>query len=191
MLPFRLISSRFNSKGKRISRNVRRLRLRSEIELLKNRIRLPRRQNGQPKRQSGWPKRQSGWSRNKNEIRPKRRKGSLRRRKNESAVKKRNEIRFQGSKKSAKKKLSANKRSLRRLNGSDQRRKINLPGKLLQMLQKERKRPQLLPQRRKLKVLVSRVSPPFSQQGQLNSNLRKFNKSISPNTLPKLNRTHK
>jgi hypothetical protein len=46
MLPFRLICSRFNSKGKRISRNVRRLRLRSEIELLKNRIRLPRKQSG-------------------------------------------------------------------------------------------------------------------------------------------------
>ena len=49
MLPFKPICSRFNSKGKRISRNVRRLRLRSEIELLKNRIRLSR-------RQSGWPK---------------------------------------------------------------------------------------------------------------------------------------
>ena len=46
MLPFRLICSRFNSKGKRISRNGRRLRLRSEIELLKNRIRLPRKQSG-------------------------------------------------------------------------------------------------------------------------------------------------
>ena len=47
----------------------------------------------------------------------------LRRRlRNESAVRKRNEIRLQRSKKSkksAKRKLNANKRSLRRLNGSD------------------------------------------------------------------------
>ena len=49
MLPFRLISSRFNSKGKRISRNARRLRLRSKIELLKNKIELKRRQSGCPK----------------------------------------------------------------------------------------------------------------------------------------------
>ena len=89
MLPFRLICSRFNSKGKRISRNVRRLRQRSEIELLKNRRRLPRRQ--------------SGWPRNKNERRPKKRKGWLRRRlRNESAVRKMNEISLQRSKRTAK-----------------------------------------------------------------------------------------
>jgi hypothetical protein len=32
MQPYRPICSRFNNKGKRISRNVRRLRLRNEIE---------------------------------------------------------------------------------------------------------------------------------------------------------------
>ena len=188
MLPFRLISSRFNSKGKRISRNVRRLRLRSKIELLKNKIELKR-------RQSGWPKnlKSKGLLRSRNQNERRKREIGLQRRRlrNESAVRKRIEISLQRSKKSAKRKLSANKRSLRRLKGSDQRRKINLPDKLLQMLQKERKRPLLLPQLSKLKVLVSRVSPPFSQQGQLNSNLRKFNKPISPNALPKLNRTHK
>ena len=195
MLPFRLISSRYNSKGKRISRNVRRLRLRSKIELLKNKIELKRRQSGWPKRQSGWPKnlRSKGLLRSRNQNERRKREIGLQRRRlrNESAVRKRIEISLQRSKKSAKRKLSANKRSLRRLKGSDQRRKINLPDKLLQMLQKERKRPLLLPQLSKLKVLVSRVSPPFSQQGQLNSNPRKFNKPISPNALPKLNRTHK
>ena len=59
-------------------------------------------------------------SRNKNERTPKRRKGCRKRRlRNESDVRKRNEISLQRIKKSAKRKLSANKRSLRRLNVSD------------------------------------------------------------------------
>lgn len=182
MQPYRLICSRFNCKEKRISMNVRRLRLRNEIEQLKNRKELQRRQIGWPKslisKGLQMPRNENGRRRR----RPKRGKGLRKRRlRSKSAVKKKNEIGLQRSKKSAKRKLSANKRSLRRLNVNDQRRKINLPSKLLQRLQKERKRLQLLPQLSKLKVLVSRVSPPFSLLVQLNSNLRNFNKPISPN----------
>ena len=167
MLRFRLIFSRFNSKEKKISRNVRGLRLRNVIEQLKNLIGLQR-------RQIGWQKnlRSKGslMLRNENGRMLKRGKGWRRRRlRSEIAVKKR-----------SKRKFSVNKRSLRRLNVNYQRTKISLPSKQLQRVQKERKRLQLQLQLSKLKALVLRVSLRFLQQVLLNSNLRSFNKPISP-----------
>ena len=76
-----------------------------------------------PKRQNGWPKKLNARLKSlisKGLQRPRNENGRRRRRlRSESAVKKKNLIGLQRSKKSAKRKFSANKRSLRRLNVND------------------------------------------------------------------------